>query len=145
MTETGSWQAETSWIGWSTGLTWIRHLKQRNLEKIFKYIQNHKYYEQHYHYVSFVFQQTSVCIQPHTGLCSKPLLFCLCSDTVVETIRLLCWSTWSPVYSWSLLGTVLSFPESSTACSLCQTQTKSPRAAFFKLCLWFLNGGFDTL
>lgn len=145
MTEMGTWQAETSWIDWSMGLRWIRHLKQRNLEKIFKYIQNHKYYKQHYHYVSFAFQQTSVCIQPHTGLSSKSLLFILCSDTMVETTWLLCWSTWSWVYSWSLLWTGLSFPESSTACSLCQTQTKSPRAAFFKLCLWFLNGGFVTL
>lgn len=72
-------------------------------------------------------------------------LFCLCSDTVVETTQLLCWSTWSQVYNWSLLWTVLSLPKSSTAYSLCQTQTKSPRAAFFKLCLWFLNGGFGTL
>lgn len=146
MTEMGTWQAETSRIGWSMGLTWIKHLKQRNLEKIFKYIQNHKYYEQHYHYVSFTFQQTSVCTQPHTGLSSKSLLFILSVFRyLVETTQLLCWSTWSQVYNWSLLWTVLSFPKSSTAYSLCQTQTKSPKAAFFKLCLWFLNGGFGTL
>lgn len=82
MAEMGTWQAETSRVGWSMGLTWIRYFKQRNLEKIFKYIQNHKYYEQHYHYVSFAFQQTCVCTQPHTGLSSKSLLFILCSDTV---------------------------------------------------------------
>lgn len=143
MTEWRSWWAENSWMRWSAGLAWIRPLKQKSLERYSNtYTLRHKYYEQHYHMWALLASRTlyafSLVWDP---LANLSCLFSVLPNTMGETTQYFSSNTWPPVYSWSLLWTVLS--TCSTRLVLHGEHRPSHLAQYFsnsvaELCKWWV-------